>query len=113
MSEQQALFDGAPLLVRPEPAPTIGEAFDEFHRLNPWVYDAMCTLARRMLRIGRSRIGIGMLTEVLRWHYFAATTDPNSEFRINNNYRSRYARLIMDNEPDLAGMFELRELRAA
>jgi hypothetical protein len=50
---------------------------------------------------------------VLRWEWQGATTDPNAEWKLNNNYRSRFARLIMDNEPDLAGVFETRELKAA
>lgn len=57
---------------------------------------------------GRTRIGVGMLFEVLRWHSQRATTgDP---FRLNNSYRSRYARLLIERRPEWAHLFELRRL---
>jgi hypothetical protein len=34
-------------------------------------------------------------------------------FRDCNDYRSRYARLVMQQEPDLAGLFTLRQLESA
>jgi hypothetical protein len=35
------------------------------------------------------------------------------EFKLNNNYTSRYARLLMEREAGLSGLFATRELRAA
>lgn len=97
----------------PEPgASSIAEAFDRFHQANPWVYTELVRLARDLHTRGRKHIGIGMLFEVLRWNWQRTTTDPNSDFKLNNNYRSRYARLIMDTEPDLTNTFETRELKA-
>lgn len=86
----------------------IDRAFAEFHRSNPHVYQRLAEMARQLVARGHKRIGIGMLFEVLRWQSAIETT--GDEFRLNNNYRSRYARLLMDREPDLAGVFELREL---
>lgn len=51
-----------------------------------------------------------MIWEVMRWQMFLATKDP-SGFKLNDHYTSRYARLIMKQEPDLDGLFELRALR--
>jgi hypothetical protein len=34
------------------------------------------------------------------------------DFKLNNNYRAHYARLIMHQEPDLDGIFELRRSKA-
>lgn len=107
------LFDGPPPTVVPVQADTIAEAFDLFHAANPWVYQALVRLARDLVGQGRTRIGIGMLFEVLRWHWYRGTTDVASEFVLNNNYRSRYSRLIMEQERDLAGIFETRKLTAA
>jgi hypothetical protein len=103
----------SPQFVRP-PAGlrTLDQQFTAFHRLNPWVYDTLVTLARDLVDHGQPRIGIGMLFEVMRWHWFMTTIDPVSEFKLNNNYRSRYARLIMDQEPDLFDVFEVRALRS-
>lgn len=113
MTDHPTLFDVAPLFV-PSPAHlSIGERFEAFHVANPWVYDALVTLAREMVARGRNRVGVKMLFEVLRWEWYRATADPSSEFKLNNNYTSRYARLIAECEPDLVGVFETRELKAA
>jgi hypothetical protein len=89
---------------------TIDARFESFHRLNPWVYDALVTLTRDLTRRGHDRIGIAMLFEVLRWQYLRTTVgDP---FKLNNDYRSRYSRLIMATEPDLADVFETRRMTA-
>lgn len=89
---------------------TIDEAFARFHADNPQVYDELRMLAVRARRRGARRIGIAMLFEVLRWRHTLRTD--GRDFKLNNNYRSRYARMLMD-EPELAGCFETRGLRAA
>ena len=91
---------------------SIQDRFEAFHRLNPWVYEHLVRLARQLRQRGHERLGIGMLWEVLRWQVFMGTFDPSSEFKLNDHYRSRYARLIMDQETDLRGAFEIRELKA-
>ena len=89
---------------------TIDRQFRVFHARNPWVYTELVAMTRDLVSRGHTRVGIGMLFEVLRWQTMRATTDPASDFRLNNNYRSRYARLIMDTCPDLAGVFETRRI---
>jgi len=91
---------------------TLDERFQKFHEQNGWVYTALVRLARETLAAGRTRCGIKMLFEVLRWQWELATIS-DDEFRLNNNHTSRYARLIMSREPDLEGFFEIRELKAA
>lgn len=92
---------------------SITEAFHEFHATNPWVYDALVSITRDLRSRGRDKVGVGMLFEVLRWHYWRQTDDASSDFKLNNNYRSRYARLIMKQERDLADVFDIRNLRSA
>lgn len=92
---------------------TLQDQFEDFHDLNPWVYSDLVILTRDLVNRGHRRVGIGMLFEVLRWQRMMSTQDNASGFKLNNNYRSRYARLIMDNEPDLRDVFETRELRTA
>jgi len=107
-TEAPTLFGDEQLVTLTPASRTIQEAFDEFHALNPWVYEHLVRLARDLRVRGATRIGIGMLFEVLRWQYWRQTE--GDAFKLNNNYRSRYARRIMENEPDLAGIFEVREL---
>jgi hypothetical protein len=99
-------------LIDPECAGSIEERFEAFHQTNPWVYQALATLARRMLARGHTKLGIGMCWEVLRWEYMIETDDPTSGFRLNDHFRSRYSRLIQSQERDLDGIFETRGLRA-
>lgn len=83
--------------------------FRAFHAANPQVYVYLVQLARQSLGAGKPRVGIGMLWEVLRWRFWLETESAD-EYKLNNNHRSRYARLIMAQETDLAGVFETREL---
>lgn len=112
MESEQLCFDIEPLITPPRVAgETIQERFESFHRLNPWVFAAFVRITDDWMAKGRTRIGIGMLTEVLRWQYGRATV--GDDFRINNNFRSRYVRLLISEHPEYAEVFELRELRAA
>lgn len=90
---------------------TIQERFEAFHRLNPWVLDVLERLTADYLAAGRARVGIGMLFEVLRWQYGRQTT--GDEFRLNNNYRSRYARALIERRPEWDAVFSTRELQTA
>ena len=110
-----SLFDAglAPVPVAVPMRDTIGESFEAFHQANPWVMDALVHLARDMHAQGRRKIGIAMLWEVLRWQHARTTTDAHSTFALNNSYRAHYARRIMDEHPDLAGIFNLRKQTTA
>lgn len=90
---------------------SLQDDFERFHAANPHVYKELARLARQAVARGRTRVGIGMLWEVLRW-YFWLETKGDVEFKLNNNYRSRYARLLMNQEPDLRGLFEVRGLKS-
>jgi hypothetical protein len=85
--------------------------FIAFHHANPEVYDTLLVLAERWQRAGHLKVGIGMLFEIVRWERGLHLDEYDGEqFRLNNNYRSRYARLLMANNPHLAGFFETRAL---
>lgn len=101
-------------MMQPVQVDLLGETdaerkFNEFHRKNPEVYKELEKLAYRAYNNGRKKIGMQMLVEVFRWNKMLTTK--GDAFKINNNYGSRYARLIMDNNPQLQGLFELRKLR--
>lgn len=111
--QADALFDvtDLPRLIGPPPG-SISARFESFHEANPWVYDRLRILALDLVRSGRARIGIGMLWEVLRWQYARATVSDDG-LKLNNDYRSRYARMLADNEPELTDVFANRRLRTA
>lgn len=89
-------------------ADRIEREFNEFHAQHPEIYDRLVSLARTWQANGSAKLGIATLFEVLRWNSHL-NPDKTGGYKLNNNYRALYARLIMDKEPDLAGIFELRE----
>lgn len=91
---------------------TLDQRFAEFHQANPHVYARLVEMARALKNRGHRRVGIKMLFEVIRWEELIVTDDPSSEFNLNNSYSSRYARLVMAENPDLAGLFETRAIRS-
>lgn len=84
----------------------IAQAFWEFHAKNPEIYDEIVKISKQLKDRGREHYGIGAIFEVIRFHRAINTTD--TDFKLNNNYRALYARLIMQNEPDLDDFFETR-----
>lgn len=84
--------------------------FREFDAANPKVYSHLVDMTRQMYDRGHKKIGMSMLYEVLRWRTMLATTDP--QYKLNNNYQSRYARKIMAEFPEFDGIFETRELKS-
>lgn len=87
------------------------QAFEDFHKSNPSVYFALEKLAQQMWNRGRRHISIKMLFEVLRWDYYIQTNDPNSEFKLNNNYTAYYARFLMLNHPEWVSLFKTKKVK--
>lgn len=88
---------------------TIQERFETFHDTNPWVLDALEELTAEWLEHGNRRLGIRMLQEVLRWQHGMKTV--GDDFKLNDNYTSRYVRLMIERNPEWADVFSLREIR--
>ena len=84
--------------------------FEAFHAGNPDVYDELRTLALRLKDRGWNHYGISALYEVVRFHRALETTDDT--FKLNNNHRAFYARLLMKQVPRLAEFFEIRVQKA-
>lgn len=92
-------------------ADRIEREFNEFHAQHPEVYTQLVQLARTWKKNGTAKLGIATLFEVLRWNSHL-NPDKTGGYKLNNNYRALYARKIMQREPDLDGLFELRERTA-
>lgn len=85
--------------------PSLTERFRQFHEGHPHVYDTLARLAREWVGRTGGRVGIAALWERMRWELSVETTETP---RLNNSYRAFYARLLMAQEPDLAGVFNVR-----
>jgi hypothetical protein len=94
------------------PSDRIQRKFNEFHAEHPEVYAKLRELCFILLDKGILHYGIGALWERMRWHFMFEVRDSQG-FKLNNNFRSRYARLLMEKEPRLVGFFETRELTSA
>lgn len=90
---------------------TIDERFAEFHRANPHVYRGLREQALKLVSAGETRLSINMLFEVLRYHRKLQTA--GDDYLLNNNYRALYARMLMERELELEGVFETRRRKAA
>lgn len=91
---------------------TIQEKFEKYNNDNPIVYDTLVALAREAKRAGKTKLGVKLLVERARWELMF-NVKTLEEFKINNSFTSRYARLIMEKEKDLNGFFDLKMLKSA
>lgn len=95
-----------------DPDGSARDRYQAFNYANPWVMQRLVTMARKLKARGINHYGIAALWEVLRYDWTLETDDPNSQLKLNNDYRAFYARQIMTNFPDLAGFFTTRKSRA-
>lgn len=91
---------------------TIQERFERYHTKHPEVFNHLVRLAREVKSTGLKRCGISLLWERLRWFYWIEC-DASEKYRMNDNYRSRFVRLLIDKHPEFKGFFKLRRLRAS
>jgi len=90
----------------------IDRKFLEYHSDNPQIYDSIVRYARQLKAAGRTTFGIGAIVERIRWDYAISTKPDEKGFKISNDYRSRYSRLVMINCADLRGFFKTKQLEA-
>jgi len=115
--KNSAALDLAPQLpFNDGPNDEIQRRFEKFHADNPHIYKFLVRFTREVVDERRHRglspnYGIAAALERVRWHVNVEVRG-YPEFKLNNNYRSRYARLIQLQEHDLANVYELRELTA-
>jgi hypothetical protein len=89
------------------------DKFWEFHLAHPEVYDTLVYFARqwRDRRGSESVCGIGALYERARWEMWFQSLAEAPPPRLSNNHRAFYARLIMERNPELDGIFRLKRQR--
>lgn len=118
MSQQASLFDRPvnttpmrPVVaVQHREGETLDDRFAAWLAANPQVLSAFIALARQAQRAGLRKFGAKAVVERLRWEYAIQTG--GSEFKFDNRFTSRLARVAVDRAPDLAGLFEFRDLRS-
>ena len=103
------LIKPVPVIEVDESKLPLEERFALYNARNPQVYQELRRLALEWVDAGHDSCSIDLLFNVLRWQSGLRTKDDEG-FKLNNSYRSRFSRLLMENEPRLAGKFETREL---
>lgn len=92
---------------------TLQAKFEAFHGAHPDVYAEFKKIAYQLLALGVRHYGAGAIFEVMRFNRTVSGRDIGEPFKLNNVYRSRYARLLIDEDPTFAGFFETRALKTA
>lgn len=112
--EGLGLFAPAPPLDPPwlvTPTTEIEQAFQRFHVDNPHVFQVLEREALRAQQAGVRRLGIAKLVEDVR--HDAQLRTHSAAFKLNNNFRAPYARLLIHRHPQLAEILATRERRDA
>lgn len=77
------------------------------------VINQFTILALHAKKKGLKTYGAKAIWERLRWYYSVEAEHPDGEeYKLNNNYTSRVARVVEALEPRLSGFFEKRRLRS-
>lgn len=114
--EEADLFDQPPEPIPPAPppppivlkkSPTIEDRFQRFLVEQPEVVYEFIELARKAKAAGRRRVSGKLLIEVIRWGMFI---EHDRTLKINNVVTSRLVRHVQEQNPDIADLFETREL---
>lgn len=89
----------------------IQEKFEKFHQDNPQILFLILRNIEAVKRAGLQHYSINGIFERIRWHVSVELRGVDCEpYKLNNNYRSRYVRLIEEKFPELRGFFETRTL---
>lgn len=90
---------------------TIQERFYATLAAHPEIYTEFKKAAHKLRRAGHRRASAKLITEHLRWKSMV-NPERYGGWKINNNFTSRLARLLIEEEPEFATFFSLRELKA-
>ncbi len=81
----------------------------DFSAANPLVAKLFVKFTFEAIRRGFKNYSVNAIFERIRWETDQADSDGRSTFKLNNNYRSWYARRFMYRYPEHDGFFRTRE----
>lgn len=86
---------------------TLDAKFAEYHAAHPEVYRHFRKFAFELWNAGRRRGSAQQIIERIRWE---TSVNPNRDggLKINNWFRTHYAKMLVENEPVFDGFFEFR-----
>lgn len=108
---QPPLPELAPLVqVKRIPDESLDARFNRWLEANPQVMQAFLHYAVEAYRRGCRHIGGKLIVEQLRWQ--SAIQTAGDPYKLDNSMTSRLVRAAIDRQPELASVFETRELRS-
>lgn len=88
----------------------LDQKFFAYHEKNPHILPLFLKFAKQAKSVGFSHYSIRAIVNRVRWHINIETKDVDG-FKMNNNYSSRYARLLVKENPEFEGFFRNRQLK--
>ena len=85
-------------------------AFEKYNDENPHVLVVLERFTREAFEKGHAHIGIDFVHARARWYTSIETK--GDDFKLSNRWRPFFARLIMQRNPDMRGVFRLRKAAA-
>lgn len=90
---------------------SIQERFEAYHAEHPEVYELIRLYSAKVREAGFDRFSIDAIFQRIRWYHHIEKRD--GDFKLNDHFRSRYARKLMDEDESFADFFEIRALKSA
>lgn len=92
------------------------EKWERFHADNPEIYGAIQHRAFLMHARGHTKYGMNAIWEWLRWetrlpYWREKNESKRGDYKLDNNYQPLYTRKLIQDWPDMADVFEVREPR--
>jgi len=89
----------------------LNERFNEYLKDNPHIFPTFVSFSLQMKRSGRNKYSHWVIVNRMRWDIDIKAIDTNSEFKISNDYIALLARKAMKEYPELAGFFNIKEMK--
>jgi hypothetical protein len=103
-------FDAAPV-PREREKRTLAERFADHDRERPELYAEFKAICEQLLAKGVQHYGAKSVFEYIRFHRRLNGRDADG-YKCNNSFVSLYVRKLLQERPDMAGLFETRQLRS-
>ena len=92
---------------------SIAQRFAEFDAAHPEVYEAFKFFARQLRDAGRERGSAEQIIQRLRWDTSLRAARGEHELKINDHFRTMYARKLATEDSSFKAFFEFRQRRTA
>lgn len=106
------LLTEVPDWVHLEEPPSLEQRWWQWHLAHPEVGARLLRMAREWRDLGNGRWSVKAMADVARWQD-RRLAEADRIPHVNNSWTAFYARWLMEVDPQLDGMFELRTQRSA